>query len=202
MRLVGERPATAAVPVPERLTLWVLPAVALSVRVTAALRVPVADGVKVTLIVQVAPAATELPQLLVWVKSLGFVPVSAILVRLKAALAVLLRVMVWTALVAPTAWLANVRLVGERLATGSAPVPVPERLTAWGLPLALSATLSEAVQLPLAEGLKVTLIAQLAPAATELPQLLVWAKSLGLAPVSARLEMLKAALPVLLTVTV
>ena len=155
-----------------------------------------------TLIVQVPPAATELPQLLVWAKSLGFVPVSAILVMVKAALPVLVRVMVWAALVAPTAWLANVRLVGERLADGIAPCPSRRGSRVWGLPLALSATLSEAVQLPLAEGLKVTLIVQLAPAATELPQLLVWAKSLGLAPVSARLEMLKAALPVLVTVTV
>jgi hypothetical protein len=36
----------------------------LSVIVTAPVRAPVAVGVKVTLIVQLAPAATELPQLL------------------------------------------------------------------------------------------------------------------------------------------
>jgi len=52
-------------------------------------------------------------------------------------------------------------------------VPVPERLTICGLPLTLSAILRAAVAAPLAEGLKVTLIVQLAPAATELPQLLV-----------------------------
>jgi hypothetical protein len=34
-------------------------------------------------------------------------------------------------------------------------------------------TLSEAVRVPVAEGLNVTLIAQLAPAATVLPQVLV-----------------------------
>ena len=78
---------------PVRLTLWGLP-VALSVKVTAAVRVPLAAGVKVTLIVQLAPAATELPQLLVWAKSPGFVPVSAMLVTVKAALPVLVRVMV------------------------------------------------------------------------------------------------------------
>ena len=43
---------------PVRLTVWGLP-VALSVRVTAAVRVPLAVGVKVTLIVQLAPAATR-----------------------------------------------------------------------------------------------------------------------------------------------
>ena len=70
-----------------------------------------------------------------------------------------------------TDWFPKVRLVGERLTPVGA-VPVPERLTVWGLPLALSVMLSEAVRLPLAVGLKVTLTVQLAPAATELPQVL------------------------------
>jgi hypothetical protein len=65
----------------------------------------------------------------------------------------------------------KVRIVAERLAAGA--VPVPERPTVWGLPLALSLILTEAVRLPLAVGVKVTLIVQLAPAATELPQVLV-----------------------------
>jgi hypothetical protein len=53
------------------------------------------------------------------------------------------------------------------------PVPVPVRTTVWGLPLASSLTLSEAVRLPPAEGVKVILIVQAAPAATELWQVLV-----------------------------
>ena len=65
------------------------------------------------------------------------------------------------------------RLAGERLTTGAVLVPVPERLTVWGLPLALSAMLSAAVRAPLADGVKVTLIVQLAPAATLVPQLFV-----------------------------
>ena len=65
----------------------------------------------------------------------------------------------------------------------------------------MSATLSVAARAPLAEGVKVTLIVQLAPAATELPQLLVWAKLLALVPETAMLVMLRAALPVLLSVT-
>ena len=99
-----------------------------------------------------------------------------------------------------TGSLPKVRLDGDRLATGA--VPVPERLTLWGLPVALSVRVTAAPRVPLAAGVKVTLIVQLAPAATELPQLLVWAKSLALAPVSARLEMLKAEFPVLFSVTV
>jgi hypothetical protein len=79
--------------VPERLTDWGL-SVALSVKLTAALRVPLAAGVKVTLIVQLVPAGTELPHVLVWAKSLALVPVSAMLVRVKAAVPVLFRVMV------------------------------------------------------------------------------------------------------------
>jgi hypothetical protein len=62
--------------------------------------------------------------------------------------------------------------------------------------------LTQAVRLPPAEGLKVTLIVQLLPAATELPQLLLWAKSLALVPVIARLVILNVALPLLVRVTV
>jgi len=90
---------------------------------------------------------------------------------LKAALPVLLRVTVRAVLVISTAWLPKPRLVGERLARAAA--PVPERLTVCGLPLALSVMLTEAVRLPLAAGVNVTLIVQLAPAGTELPQVLV-----------------------------
>jgi len=91
-----------------------------------------------------------------------------------------------------------VRLVGERLT--AATVPVPDRLTVWGLPLALSVMLTEAVRLPLAVGVKVTLMVQLPPAATELPQVLVWAKSLALVPAITTLVRVKVALPSLLRV--
>ena len=79
--------------------------------------------------------------------------------------------------------------------------PVPERLTDWGLPVALSVMARAAPRLPAAVGLKVALIVQLAPAATELPQLLVWAKSLALTPKTAMLVTLKAELPELVRVT-
>jgi hypothetical protein len=149
---------------------------------------------------QLPPAATLDPQLLVWAKSLALVPERARLVTLKAAVPELLSVIVCAALVAPTVWPAKVRLVGERVATGAAPVPA--RLTLWGLPVALSATLSVAVSAPLAEGVKVTLIVQAAPAATLVPQLLVWAKLTAFVPEIARLVTLKAAVPELLKVIV
>ena len=69
------------------------------------------------------------------------VPVSARLVMLKAALPVLLRVTVCAVLVVPTNWLPKARLVGERPSTAAVAavsVPVPERVTFCGLPLALS----------------------------------------------------------------
>ena len=96
----------------------------------------------------------------------------------KVALPELLRVTVCGVLVVPRDWLPKARLVGERPSTGAVGVaavsaPFPERLTVCGLPRALSVMLTEAVRLPLAEGVKVTLIVQLAPAATELPQVLV-----------------------------
>ena len=95
---------------------------------------------------------------------------------LKVVLPVLVRVMARAALVW-ISWFPKAKLVGERLtaAAGAAAllVPVPLRLTVWGLPEALSAMLSAAVRVPLAEGLKVTLIVQMSSAAIELPQLLV-----------------------------
>ena len=80
-------------------------------------------------------------------------------------------------------------------------VPVPERLTDWGLPVALSVIATAAERLPAAEGLNVTLIVHLAPAATLDPQLLDWAKSPALTPKTAMLVMLKAELPALVRVT-
>ena len=63
---VGETliPGTAT-PVPVRLAVWGLP-VASSFTVSVPVRVPAAVGLKVTLIVQLAPLARDEPQLLVW----------------------------------------------------------------------------------------------------------------------------------------
>jgi hypothetical protein len=122
------------------------------------------------------------------------------LLTLNEAFPVLVTVTVCAALVVPTFWLVKVRLEEERLKPG--PVPVPVRLTVWGLPAALSITLTEAVKLPTAAGVNVTLMVQLPLAATELPHVLVCAKSLGLAPVSPMLLMVRAAVPVLVRVMV
>lgn len=67
---------------------------------------------------------------------------------------------------------------GEFLGVASAKsCPVPLSAAVWGLFVALSVSVSVPVRLPVAVGVKVTLIVQLEPAVTELPQVLVWAKS-------------------------
>ena len=104
---------------PLKLTVCGLP-VALSVMASDALRAPAAEGVKVTLIVQLAPAATLAPQLLVWAKSTEFAPPSAMLEMLSEALPVLESVTVCAALVEPIFSWPNARLVAERLTMGAA----------------------------------------------------------------------------------
>ena len=78
---------------------------------------------------------------------------------------------------------------------------MPDRLAVCGLPLAESLAVNVAVRLPGAAGVNVTFMVQLALAASELPQLLVCAKSVLLVPVKPMLEILKAALPVFESVT-
>jgi hypothetical protein len=97
----------------------------LSVIVRVALRVLMPEGVKVTVIVQLAPAATDEPQLLVWLNSLALAPPMLMPVTDKAADPMLVRVTVCAVLLVPTIWLGKAgRIVVDRLATGSAPVPV------------------------------------------------------------------------------
>jgi hypothetical protein len=96
----------------------------------------------------------------------------------------------------PTACAGKVKEVGERL-TVDAATPVPVRLTVWVAGLALSVMVTAPVRVPAAVGLKVTLRVQLAPAATLEPQVLVSEKS----PLAVMLVMLRAALPVFLSMT-
>jgi hypothetical protein len=64
------------------------------------LLVPAAVGLKVTEIVQLAPAPTVIPQVLVCEKS----PLAAMLEMLSVAVPVLLRLTDCAALVVPTSW--------------------------------------------------------------------------------------------------
>lgn len=88
---VEEKLAMGAVPVPLKLTVCVPPE-ALSVAVRVADFDPLLAGVKVKLMVHAAPAATVEPQVLVWLKDDWSVPPMAMLVMLKDAEPVLVRV--------------------------------------------------------------------------------------------------------------
>jgi hypothetical protein len=123
---------------------------------------------------QLAPTATEEPQLLVVEKSPELVPPSAMLVTLRAVEPVLVRVAVLDALVVPTFWLPKAIVEGEMLAVAT-PAPVPVRETVWleAVLLALSLIVSVAVLVPAAVGEKVTEIVQFPPMATEPAQVLV-----------------------------
>src|SRR3712207_1335237 len=64
-----------------------------------------------------------------------------------------------------------------RFAAGAGSAPVPPTVTRWGLPGALDAILIVAVRFPVAAGLKVNRIVQLAPAASVVPQSVVCVQS-------------------------
>ena len=85
---------------------------------------------------------------------------------------------------------------------GGGAAPVPLRVTVWGEAAALSAMESVAEKLAAAAGVKVTEIEQLAPAARELPQVLVCAKSEASVPPSVTALIVNDALPVFLSVAV
>jgi len=159
-----KREQLPAAPKPLRDTACGLPA-ALSVILNAALRVPLAVGVNVTPMLQLALGAKEVPHLLVWAKSPGSVPLMAILM-VRMLMPTLVKVTFCGEPVVPIVTDPKFRLVGESFAV----VPIPLRLTFCGLPAALSEMLSAAVRVPEAVGLKVMLMPQLAPAANELPQ--------------------------------
>ena len=63
-------------------------------------------------------------------------------------------------------------------------------------------TIKEAVRVPPVVGVNVTLMLHAPPAATELPQVFIWAKSPGLAPKNETLLTKRAAFPVLFNTTV
>ena len=151
-----------------------------------------------TLMLQLAPAANELPQVWVCEKSPALLPVMVIPVIVKVVVPTLVRVTVLAGLVVPIVTKPKFRLVGESFAI----VAIPLSGTFCGLPAALSVMLSADVRVPLAVGLNVTLMVQLAPAVNELPQVWVCAKSPPFVPVIAIPLIVKVVVPVFLSVTV
>jgi hypothetical protein len=97
---------------------WGLPAV-LSVMVIEALRGPNWVGVKVTLMVQFAPAARLDPQVLFWLKSVTFAPERATLAMDTAAVPALVKATVCGPLKTPTSCGAKLRLEESVTVSGS-----------------------------------------------------------------------------------
>src|SRR5438128_2702193 len=148
---------------------------------------------------QVVPAAMA--------KSPGFKPARTMLVMLRVAVPLLVRVTVCTGLVVLRRWSPKARLVGAKVTAGTIPVPASD--TDCGLPGASSVMVTVAVRALGAPGLKVMLMAQPADAATGTPALhdalpisAAMAKSPGFKPARTMLVMLRVAVPLLVRVTV
>ena len=94
--------------------------------------------------------------------------------------------------------MASVNLPVSLMEEDTAAEPVPVREMMCGLPVALSVMVMAPVLVPVAVGVNVTLMVQLAPAATGVPQVVVWAKS----PLGTILVMFSNAVPVFVSVTV
>jgi len=150
-RLVAESVTPAPWPVPVSAIICGDPT-ALSVIATAPASAPPVTGSKFPLIVQLAPAATLVPQVFVKTNEVAFAPVTAIWVIVSADCPLLVNVTDCDAVAVPTGEEPNDRLVAERVAVG--PSPVPLRATVCGEPPALSVMVIVAVSEPFASGLK------------------------------------------------
>jgi hypothetical protein len=169
---------------------------ALSATEIAAVRLAAEVGVKLTVMVQEAPAASDAPQLLVSPKLLALAPVTEMLVKVKGALPGFDNVMGSGVAEVLMVVLGNASGFGLSTAWGiSGTVPMPVRTADWGEPVALSTTEIAALRLPAEAGVKLTVMVQVAPTASEAPQLLLSPKLLALVPVTEMLVMASAAVP-------
>jgi hypothetical protein len=152
--------------------------------------------------VQLAPAVNELPQVLVSANALDPAPPMVMPVMESAAFPVFFSVAFCEALGVPAVEL-NVSVPGVSEAAGAAgAVPVPFSVAVCGDPVALSVTDKVAEKLVTDEGVNVTEMPQLAPAASELAQVFVSANALAPAPPMVMPVMESAALPVFFSVAI
>jgi len=130
VKLVGLNVGAFSTPLPDSAAETAPPCELLET-VREPVRTPVADGVKLTLMVQFVAAASVVPQLFVCAKS----PVIVIAESVNGAVPVFDSVALCAGLVVPITWPLKVRMVGESTAMGAVPVPVSDTLC--GLPEAL-----------------------------------------------------------------
>jgi len=118
---------------------------ALSAIDTVALKVAIEVGVKVTEMLQLAPAASAVPQVFVCAKLAAPAPVTVMPEILSGALPLLLSCAVWVALATPLVEV-KVSVAGVTDAIGAVTaVPAPVKATVCGEPEALSAIESDAL---------------------------------------------------------
>ena|SRR5215831_878709 len=117
---------------------------------------------------QVPPAATVVQLLLVIMKSLLFVPVMEAFVTVTELVPLLVTVTVMGALVVPTVWVPKLTGEGEKVIS----VPLPVIAMVCGLAQALSVYKREALRLPNADGVNVTVTVQFLPTAKVEPHVL------------------------------
>jgi len=128
-----------------------------------AVRLPAAVGVKVTVNVQVRVGVMGPGiQKLVCEKSPASAPLKVALSTLIGMFPVLVRVTFCVLLARPMGWLLKPRLAGESVAVVLTVRPLPERLTVWGLPVALSVIVIAPVRAPVTVGINTTLIEHVA----------------------------------------
>ncbi len=105
-------------PMPERLTVAGLPLMLPSMK-SAAVRVPGAEGVKLTWMVQLAAAARAAPQVSVSEKSALFSPPITTPPRFSVAVPLLVSFRTWAAPGAPTVWLPKLRFATDKAGAGA-----------------------------------------------------------------------------------
>src|SRR5579859_5520683 len=153
---------------------------------------PTTVGAKVTVTAQLAPAASDAGQVLVWV----YGPLMEMLEIVSGAVPLLVSVTLRGVHVWFTCVSGSVSEVAERVSCAVDP-PVPLNVTVCGLPGAPSVKVSVPVTAPVAVGVKITLTVHVPPGPSVAGQLLVWEKPAEV----AMLVIAKLDPPVLLTVT-
>jgi hypothetical protein len=175
----GENVGFARIPVPSSVTDWGLFA-ASSVIVKFPLSAPVWVGLNVAPMEQVAAGARSLPLHVSLLMANS--PDTPTVLIWRATVLGFLRVVVLAALVAPTTTLPNSKLSGVIVTLPATPTPLRAADPALGF--ASSLTASDAVRVPSAAGVKVSVTVQLVPlASVEAQPLFAIVNSLGSAPV-------------------
>jgi hypothetical protein len=179
--------------------------VALSATESNAVSVPAAVGLNSTETVQVALAASEVPQVVADLRNeVAFVPVMVSDDSVTAVVLVFFTVTICAVEVEPMAVDAKVKLAGESVTVRApAAVAVPVSATVCGEPVALSATDRLPDFAPAVTGLNSTEIVQVALAANVVPQVFAdTANEVKLAPVRVSEVKVTADVPVFFTVIV